>query len=184
MPDNSKDRVKRLERLLQIRETYVSVAESNVKQAEVEVHKLENAGNQVDGQIHDTRAGIAYLETATGQQIQSSEKYIFALQKQQKQIGQSLEKAATNLERRRGQWTEAMREQRIVEKVQERRLHQWRRDDDVAIQKSQDENFIARYVRSRQLKSRLRLDRLCSTASDGPGHTGTDLPDRNIDSGD
>lgn len=149
MSDGPKDRLKRLARLLQIRETYVSVAETNVKQAEGEVRKFEQAETVVTGQIQDTRAGIAYLQTASGSEIQNSEKYIFALQLQSKLIQQSLEKAASKLEQRRREWTEAMREQKIIEKMQERRLHQWERDDNVAKQKSQDENSITRYVRSR-----------------------------------
>ncbi|MBI4473845.1 MAG: flagellar export protein FliJ [Acidobacteria bacterium] len=145
-----KSRLKRLERLLQIRQTYVSVAETNVKQAEGEVRRFQQEGAEVDGQIQHQKAGIAYLETASGHDIQISEKYIFALQKQRDRIHQSLENAASNLEQRRREWTEAMREQKIIEKMQERRLHQWQRADDVAKQKSQDEHSITRYVRSRQ----------------------------------
>jgi flagellar export protein FliJ len=152
MADESRARLKRLERLLQIRETYVSVAETNVKQAEGEVRQCEQAQATVAGQIQDTQAEIAYLSNASGHDIQTSEKYIFALRQQSKLIKQSLEKAAGNLEQRRREWTEAMREQKVIETMQERRLHQWRREDDVAKQKSQDDNSIARYVRSRNNK--------------------------------
>ena len=149
MSDGLKGSLKRLQRLSQIRQTYVSVAEAGVKQAEGEVRRLENAETEVAGNIQDTQAGIAYLQTATGQDIQNGEKYIQALQQQRKTIQLSLEKATGNLEQRRGEWTEAMREQKIIEKVQERRLHQWEREDDTAQQKSQDEASIARYVRTR-----------------------------------
>ena len=149
MSDNLKGSRKRLERLFQIRQTYVSVAEAGVKQAEGEVRRLENADTEVAGNIQETKAGIAYLQTATGQDIQNGENYIRALQHQRKQIRQSLETATSNLEERRGQWTEAMREQKIIENVQERRQHQWEREDDVANQKSQDDVSIGRYVRTR-----------------------------------
>ena len=109
----------------------MSVAEAGVKAAEGEVRKLETAEHEIAGNIQHTQAGIAYLQTATGQEIQSGEKYIQALQNSVKIIQQSLEKATTNLEQRRREWTEAMREQKIIEKVQERRLHQWEREDDV-----------------------------------------------------
>ena len=150
MKDGLKASLKRLERLVQIKQTYVSVAEANVKQAEGKVRELETAEGEVAGNIRHTQAGIAYLQTATGQDVQSSEKYIHALELQQKAIRQSLEKATTNLEQRRGEWTEAMREQKIIEKVQERRVHQCERDDDVTNQKSQDEISVGRYVRTRQ----------------------------------
>jgi flagellar export protein FliJ len=141
--------LKRLERLSQIRQTYVSVAEAGVKQAEGEVRRLETADAEAAGSIQSTQAGIAYLQTAAGRDIQNGENYIQALQQQRKIIRQSLETATGNLELRRGEWTEAMREQKIIEKVQEHRLHQWEREDDAANQKSQDDVSIGRYVRTR-----------------------------------
>ena len=150
MKDGLRASLKRLDRLVQIKETYVSVAEANVKQAEGEVRRLETAENEIAGNIQHTQAEIAYLRTATGHDVQSGEKYIRSLEVQRKLIQQSLEKATSNLEQRRSEWTEAMREQRIIEKVQERRLHQCERDDDVTNQKSQDEVSVGRYVRTRQ----------------------------------
>jgi flagellar export protein FliJ len=149
MKDGLKESLERLKRLVEIRETYVSVAEAGVKLAENEVRRLEAAENETVGNIQHTQAGIAYLQSATGHDIQNSEKYIKALEIQRELIRQSLEKANTNLEERRGEWTEAMREQKIAAKLQERRLHQWMRETDVAQQKSQDEASIARYIRSR-----------------------------------
>jgi flagellar export protein FliJ len=150
MKDGLRASLKRLQRLVEIKQTYVSVAEANVKQAEGEVRQLETAENDIAGNIQHTQAGIAYLQTSTGHELQSCEKYIQALELQRKLIQQSLEKATSNLEQRRGDWTEAMREQKIVEKVQERRLHQCERDDDVTNQKSQDETSVGRFVRTRQ----------------------------------
>jgi len=150
MKDGLRASLKRLERLVQIKETYVSVAEANVKQAEGEVRQLETAENEITRNIQHTQAEIAYLRTATGHDVQSGEKYIQSLELQRKLIQQSLEKATSNLEQRRGEWTEARREQKIIEKVQERRLHQCERDDDVTNQKSQDEISVGRYVRTRQ----------------------------------
>ena len=149
MKDGLKSSLKRLERLFQIRQTYVSVAEAGVKQAEGEVRKLESAESEVDGTIRNTKAEIAYLQTATGHDLQSGERYIGALQLQRKIIQQSLEKATGNLDQRRHEWTDAMREQKVIEKVQERRLHQWEREDDVEKQKVQDDASVGRYVRTR-----------------------------------
>jgi hypothetical protein len=42
-----------------------------------------------------------------------------------------------------------MKEQKVIEKLQERRLHQWEREDDVANRKAQDDVSIGRYVRTR-----------------------------------
>jgi flagellar export protein FliJ len=149
MNDGLKASLRRLERLVHIRETYVSVAEANVKVAENEVRNLESADREVARNIQHTQEGIAYLRKATGHDIQTGERYIHALEKQRQLIQQSLAKANSNLEQRRYEWTEAMREQKIASKLQERRLHQWERENDVAQQKSQDDAFLARYVRTR-----------------------------------
>ncbi len=149
MKNGLKANLKRLGRLVQIRDAYVSVAEAGVKQAEGEVRRLETADTETAGNIRDTAAGIAYLQTATGQDVQNGERYIRALQQQRKLIQQSLEIATGNLEQRRSEWTEAKREQKVAARLQERRLHQWEREDDTAQQKSQDDASIARYVRTR-----------------------------------
>jgi flagellar export protein FliJ len=149
MKDRLKASLKRLERLLQIRETYVSIAEAEVKSAEGEVRRIETAAVEVAGNIQDTRAEIAYLKSAMGKEVQNSEKYLKELGHQQEVIRQSLEKATTNLDKRRSEWTEAMKEQKVIEKLQERRLHQWEREDDVANRKVQDDVSIGRYVRTR-----------------------------------
>ena len=65
MKPGLKSGVKRLERLVHIRQTYVSVAEAAVKQAEAEVQRLEKADSELAGNIQTTQAGIAYLQTAT-----------------------------------------------------------------------------------------------------------------------
>ena len=150
MKDGLKGNLKRLDRLVHIRQTYVSVAEAAVKQAEGEVHRLQQADSEIAGNIRHTQAGIAYIRTATGSEIQTGEKYIRALKEQRKLIHQSLAVATGNLEKRRLEWTEAMKEQRIIEKLRERRLHQWEREDDVANQKTQDDVSIGRYVRTRK----------------------------------
>jgi flagellar export protein FliJ len=149
MNDTLKASLKRLDRLVQIRQTYVSVAETAVKQAENELRRLEAAEREVAGHIRHTQEAIAYLDSATGHDVQSDETYLKSLETQRKQIQLSIEKANSNLEQRRQEWTEAMREEKIAAKLQERRLHQLERADEVAQQKAQDDAFIGRYVRTR-----------------------------------
>jgi flagellar export protein FliJ len=150
MKEDLKGSLKRLDRLVDIRQTYVSIAEAAVKQAEGEVRRLHEADSEITGNIQRTQAGIAYLQTATSNEIQTGEKYIQALKERRKLVRQSLAVATGNLEKRRLEWTEAMKEQRIIEKLRERRLHQWEREDNVANQKTQDDVSIGRYVRTRK----------------------------------
>ena len=149
MTDGLKASLERLERLVHLRQTYVSVAEAGVKQAEGEMRRLESANNELTGNIRATQAGIAHLQSSTGQAVQISERYMRALEYQRKLIQQSLVKATTNLDLRRSEWTEAMREEKIVAKLQEHRVHQSVREDDAVQQKSQDDASISRYVRTR-----------------------------------
>lgn len=141
--------LERLGRLVQIRETYVSVAEARVKEAENQVRQLEAADREAVGNIQQEQAAIAYFRTATGDDVQARQRHILALEYQRKLIRQSLETATTNLEERRREWTEAMREQKVATKLQERRLHQWEREADLALQKLQDDAATMRYVRTR-----------------------------------
>ena len=150
MKERLKGSLKRLDRLVHIRQTYVSVAEAAVKQAEGEVRRLHQADAEITRNIQHTQAGIAYLQSATGSEVQTEEKYIQALKEQRELIHQSLGTATGNLEKRRLEWTEAKKDQRIIEKLRERRLHQWEREDDVADQKTQDGVSIERYVRTRE----------------------------------
>ncbi len=149
MKQADKESLKRLERLIHIKQTYVSVAETNLKHAEGEVRRLEMAEREIAGSIQKVRSGIAYLKTASAADVQNGEKYIQALELRRNTIHQSLEEATTDLEQRRAEWTEAMREQKIIEKAQERQLHQCQREDEVAQGKSQDEMTVSRYSRNR-----------------------------------
>jgi flagellar export protein FliJ len=149
MTYGQKTSLKRLERLVQIKQTYTLCVQANVKIAEGEVRQLEKVEREITGSIRHTQAGIAYFQTAQGQEVQSGADYIKALELHRKVVKQSLEKATNKLEQRLSEWTEAMREQRIFEKVQERRLNQYKRDDEVAAQKLQDEISLGRYVRMR-----------------------------------
>src|SRR5439155_22566297 len=98
--------LKRLERLVEIRQTYVSVAEAAVKQAENELRQLEAADRELAGHIRHKQEAIAYLQSATGHDVQTDETYIKSLETQRKQIQLSIEKATNNLEQRRQEWTE------------------------------------------------------------------------------
>jgi flagellar export protein FliJ len=144
-----KSNLKRLERLLEVRQTFVSAAETRVKQAERQVMAMENAAETAARKIHDTRAAMACVQRTTGDQLQSFEKYIRLLIAQAEQAQQALEAARRELDMRRAEWTEAMREQKIIERMRERRFQEWQRYEDVEDRKAVDENSVVRYVRAR-----------------------------------
>jgi flagellar export protein FliJ len=149
MKEIIKANLKRLERLVEIRDTYVSAAEAGVKLAEGELRRLQAAESDVAKSILNAQKEIAFMQTSTGHEVQTGERYIHALANQRKAILNSVEEAAAALEQRRREWTEAMREQKITSRLQNRRLRQAERETIVDQQKSQDEAFIARYVRRR-----------------------------------
>lgn len=137
----------RIERLVEVRQTYVAAAEAAVREAEVLVRYFEEEAENVVRQIQQTREEIAYLKTLSGHEIQTREKHIFSLNFRARQIAQDLEKAAQMLETRRAEWRETMKDKKIVERVQERRLHDWKHSIDVLEQKQVDEMSVGRFAR-------------------------------------
>jgi len=141
--------LERIERLVAVRHTYVAAAEARVREAEVFVRYLEGEAEKTARQIQQCREGIAYLKTLSGHEIQAREKHIFSLNFKARQIAQELEKAGELLDKRRAEWRETMKDKKIVERVQERRLHDWARSVDVKEQKAVDEMSVGRHARNR-----------------------------------
>jgi flagellar export protein FliJ len=152
----------RIERLVEVRQTYVNAAEAAVKEAEGMVRYFEDELQNNARQIQQVREEIAYLKTLTGHQIQAREKQILSLGIRARQIAQDLEKAEQLLEQRRAEWRETMKDKRIVERLQERRLQEWQRSVDVLEQNQVDEMSVGRHARD---KSRFagEPDRTAST---------------------
>jgi flagellar export protein FliJ len=149
MADQLRVHTQRLKRLLQIRQTLANAAEAQVHESSERVFKLENAQQGVTGQIQSTLEEIAYSPRLSGIELHLSEKFIRTLYSNRQSIKENLEKAKDNLEVRRRQWREAMSELKVVEKIQDRRLQELSRKDEVANQKSMDDAFIVKLVRSR-----------------------------------
>src|SRR6185295_17351300 len=141
----------RIERLVELRQTYVTAAEAAVREAEMMVRYFEEQAQENARQIQQGREEIAYLKNLTGHDIQTRERHILGLEVRAKQIVQDVEKAEQFLEKRRGEWRETMRDKKIVERVQERRLHEWQRSVDVMQQKQVDEMSVGRHARTKSL---------------------------------
>ena len=143
---DKKERLRRLDRLMAIRQTYVAAAEVRVHDAEHEVQLRREAAEQRDRQICQVREEIAWLDQASGATMQNRERYIFGLHVRARQARETLENARRTLEGRRLEWRETRREEKIIEKVQERRLLEWRHVVDAAEQKHVDELIITRHA--------------------------------------
>src|SRR5687767_13259852 len=141
MSDQLKPAIKRLKRLLQVRETLSTAAEAAVREAEQEVHRLHTIQETIAGNIRSVREETAYSESFSEGRVQLAEKYIKSLQIGSVKVRQDLEKADKTLERHRIDWVHALGQQRITEKILERRLHESERIDDTANQKSMDDSF-------------------------------------------
>jgi flagellar export protein FliJ len=139
----------RIERLVEVRQTYVTAAEAAVKEAESIVHYFEDEARENARQIQTSREEIAYLTSLTGHDIQTRERHISSLNLKARRIAQDVEKANQMLEKRRGEWRETMKDKKIVERVQERRLQEWERSVDVLEQKEVDEMSIGRHARDK-----------------------------------
>jgi flagellar biosynthesis chaperone FliJ len=137
----------RIERLVEVRQTYVTAAEAAVREAEVLVRYFEEEAEKNARLIQKTREDIAYLKTLTGFEIQAREKHIFSLNFKARQIAKDLEKAVQMLDKRRAEWRETMKDKKIVERVQERRQQEWKHSVDVLEQKQADEMTVGRFAR-------------------------------------
>ena len=144
---NLKFELKRLDRLFHIRETFVDVAEAAVKQAEQDAAMIREAAAENTRKIQHTMEELAHPRNATGMTLQSAQNHLLMLRSRARDIQRSLDAAMVLVDERRAEWTEAMREQKVVETMQERRLQEWVRQDATDEQKQIDEVSIGRFVR-------------------------------------
>jgi len=145
--NDQQQRLHRIDRLADVRQSYVTAAEGRVREAELQVRICDEKVKERDRQIRQVREEIAYLDHATGESIQNRERYIFSLHVLARQAREVLDKARRLLDTRRLEWRETMRDQKVIEKLQERRMHEWQHSVDVAEQKSVDEMTVGRYAR-------------------------------------
>ena len=147
MPNKSD--IDRLHRLALIRDAYTRVAEARVKETEGQVRDIERQNEQIVRNIQVAQAEFAERETVSGKEIQQNDNYLNSLLRNRKIVLQSLEKARATLDQRRAAWVETRREQRIVDRLEARRLQEWRREQEIELQKFVNDVFIGRMVRSR-----------------------------------
>jgi flagellar export protein FliJ len=145
---DSQHRLRRVDRLVEIRQTYVMAAEGRVREAEHQVRLGEETVAACDRQIQQVMAEIAYLDHSTGASIQNRERYIFTLHVRARQARESLDKARKTLEARMQEWSTAKRDQKVIEKLQERRLQEWKHSVATDEQKSVDEMTVLRHARN------------------------------------
>jgi len=147
--------LERIERLVEVRETYVTAAEARVKEAEAMVRYFQEELARNAAEASKTREEIAYLKTLSGFEIQAREKHILSLNFKARQLNLDLDKANQLLEKRRAEWRETMKEKKIVERVQERRQQQWQHHVDVMEQKQVDEISVGRFAREAKAPTKL-----------------------------
>jgi flagellar export protein FliJ len=141
--------VKRLDRIAAIRETMASAAEASLREAELQVRNIESQAEAIDRQIQLIRAEITQTTRLTGHATQQNDKFILRLNRQRAVVLQALENAKKIVVERQQQWMEARREQRIIERLQDKRLLEWQRHQDTARQKAADDNYIGKIVREK-----------------------------------
>ena len=163
--NDQKQRLHRIDRLAEVRQSYVTAAAGRVREAEHQVRLREEAAEEADRQIRRVREEIAYLDHSTGEEIQNRERYIFTLHVRARHAREALDKARKVLDSRRHEWRESKRDHMVVEKGQERRLQEWQHSVNVAEQKDVDEMSVARHARNQIHR------RSVEPANDPPGST-------------
>jgi len=159
----------RIDRLADVRQSYVTAAEGRVREAEHLVRMREEAAEESHRQIRRVREEIAYLDHSTGDEIQNRERYMFTLHLRARHAREALDKARKILDSRRHEWRESRRDQMVIEKVQERRLQEWQHSVNIADQKDVDEMTVMRHARDQIHRRSAEFDNdPAGTANKGP----------------
>ena len=87
--NEQRQRLRRIDRLAEVRQSYVTAAEGRVREAEQHVRICEEAVEHTDRQIRLLREEIAYLNHSTGEELQNRERYIFTLYVRARQARES-----------------------------------------------------------------------------------------------
>jgi len=130
-----------------MRNNLANLAEARVREAEARVRDIiaEDEGLAREIQTHN-----AARETLAGSEIQINERHLETLRKKRKSLIQNLENAKAKLVQMNAEWVQALREQKVTERVQARRMREWQRDENNSRPKSVDELTLSPILRSRE----------------------------------
>jgi flagellar export protein FliJ len=145
-----KARVTRLQRLLDVREALSRAAEAGVRESEQQVDRLDAVRRGLETELHNVRTETVQTRRLSGNRLRIIEQFIQALERRNASAQYNLEKAHHQLERRRHEWVEALRDQRIAERSLKRKSRDLRRATDTLEQKSMDDAFNSKIVRTRR----------------------------------
>ena len=139
--------LKRLERILKVRQMAVDAAEGRIRECEFQIQRLESRGDSEQGKIRQTMEEFAHANGISGRHLQCSDKAIEVGNVYLARILQDIEKLRSKLDKCRAVWREARREYKTVEKLQERQLQKLSREEAVLTQKMIDEVSVIRHSR-------------------------------------
>ena len=143
--NESRQKIKRLDRIIEIRQIAVDAAEAQVRRSEGEVRRYQDRLEAEEGKIRQAMEEFAHPMGKSGIDLKQCEAAAEAGRIRSRNVGQDIEKAEARLEERRQEWTEAGRARKTVEKLRERRLHRAVREEEMLMQKITDETSIIRY---------------------------------------
>jgi flagellar export protein FliJ len=139
--------LRRLERLSEVRRAFVAAAEAGYREVEQQVRSLESATEEVTRRINAAQENMFQTQRTTSDEILTRENFIRRLRTRAAELQRELDEANDLMETRRAEWTEAKREQRIVEQLHEKRMRDWKRHDDASKQNTDDDTAISRHAR-------------------------------------
>jgi flagellar export protein FliJ len=125
----------------------VAAAEAGYREVEQQVRSLESATEEVTRRINAAQENMFQTQRTTSDEILTRENFIRRLRTRAAELQRQLDEANDLMETRRAEWTEAKREQRIVEQLHEKRMRDWKRHDDASKQNTDDDTAISRHAR-------------------------------------
>jgi flagellar export protein FliJ len=138
--------VKRLQKLVEIRETLAGAAEGPVRESEQRIRSLNETRQTIRESVQHARSEKSGARVQSAARLRIIERFINTLQARDASIQYNIERAEQTLEKQRRAWIEARREQKIAEKALERQSRQSQRTDEIALQRSMDDGFNAKGV--------------------------------------
>lgn len=145
---DGRQKIERLTRLVDLRQISVEECERQVRNAELRQARAEKRLGDERGNFDRLQAAFSHPQARTGLDLRQTEAALKASLARQERIAQEIENAKSSVGGARARWMEARREQKVVERLRERRLHDAEREMEYRMQKATDEVAITRHRRA------------------------------------
>jgi hypothetical protein len=145
-----------LERVLAWRRTEARIEEAVLDRIKAELCELDRRRAELERSLREARDGLLQSAFATAPEIAALEHYRANSTAQAAQIAQLRVDLEKKLEHQSRIVAERRRDTRLLERLRERKLEQWRADLSREVEQMAEESHISRMVRALQISDELK----------------------------